>query len=182
MGRLGPILAAMLVSAAMGGVACRKASAPRASTRPVHEACVLAPERCERLCQGCDDRDDCFYRGGECLRRQGTVIFKKDDHDSGDDVFSGGCHYQCTDAACTKDETFLAGDACLNDVKIAEWTQSRCHDSCLSVYDCDGECRRLGKGRGVCATLPDHCGLGRASAACKCAEHEGVSPLVGSPR
>ena len=151
-----------------GGVGCRKHDARPSSAHPVHQACTLDRARCERLCQGCDDRDDCFYRGGECLRRKGAVVFKKDDNDSGDDVFSGGCHYECSDSACTQSATFLAGDACLDGVKIAEWTQSRCHDSCLSVYDCDGECKRRGKPGGQCSTLADFCGLGRTSAICRC--------------
>jgi len=163
------LLAGVAIAA---GAGCRKTPAPSspvaAPAHPPHPACALDRERCERLCQGCDDRDDCFYRGGECLRRQGAVLFKKDDHDDGDDVFTGGCHYQCTDAACTQNVTFLAGDACLGPTKIAEWTQSRVHDSCLSVYDCDGECKRRGKSAGTCKPLPELCGAGRASAACVC--------------
>jgi len=158
-----------------GTAACRKkppaAQPPPApsSTHPIHPACTLDRGRCERLCQGCDDRDDCFYRGGECLRRQGVVLLKKDENDEGDDVFTPGCHYQCTDPTCAEGSaTFLAGDACLTGTQIAEWTQSRIHDSCLSVYDCPTECRRRGKPGGTCKTVSDRCGAGRSSAACFC--------------
>lgn len=162
-------LAVVLVALA-GVAACRKkAPAPAsAPTHPAHPACLLDRDRCERLCQGCDDRDDCFYRGGECLRRQGVVLLKKDEADEGDDVFTPGCHYACTDPACGRSATFLAGDACLTATQIAEWTQSRVHDSCLSVYDCQVECRRHGKGGGTCKSVPDHCGPSLASAACFC--------------
>lgn len=165
---------AVVVAVLAGLAACRKkppsavSTTAAASTHPAHPACALDRARCERLCQGCDDRDDCFYRGGECLRRQGVVLLKKDDTDDGDDVFTPGCHYQCSDPACEQNVTFLAGDACLGDTKIAEWTQSRVHDSCLSVYDCAAECRRHGKAGGTCKAVPERCGAGRPSAACFC--------------
>ena len=170
-GRTGRIALLLLLFLALASLAaCRKKPPPAATTpgHPVHPACALDRARCERLCQGCDDRDDCFYRGGECLRRQGVVLLKKDESDDGDDVFTPGCHYQCTDPACGQGATFLAGDACLSATQIAEWTQSRIHDSCLSVYDCQGECRRHGKPGGTCKAVPDRCGPGLASAACFC--------------
>jgi hypothetical protein len=157
--------------AAMAGVVgCRKKPPlpPPSSTRPQHPACALDPGRCQRLCEGCDDRTDCFYRGGECLRRSGVVLLKKDEADEGDDVFTPGCHYECTDPGCAQNAVFLAGDACLTATQIAEWTQSRVHDSCLSVYDCQAECRRHGKAGGTCRPVPERCGAGRASAACFC--------------
>jgi hypothetical protein len=154
-----------------GMSACRKKPVPPPASQSVHRvhpACALDRDRCERLCQGCDDRDDCFYRGGECLRRKGVVMLKKDDADDGDDVFTPGCHYQCPDPTCGAGATFLAGDACLTGTQIAEWTQSRVHDSCLSVYDCQAECRRHGKPGGSCKSVADRCGPGLASAACFC--------------
>ena len=167
---IGCLRVVLVLAALVGVAACRKKTPPSTATptHPSHPACALDRARCERLCQGCDDQDDCFYRGGECLRRQGVVLLKKDEADDGDDVFTPGCHYQCSDPACAQNVTFLAGDACLTDTKIAEWTQSRVHDSCLSVYDCQAECRRHGKGGGTCKAIPDRCGAGQASAACFC--------------
>jgi len=168
--RGGALGVALLLVALAGPSACRRTPPPPQPppAHAAHPACALDRERCERLCQGCDDREDCFYRGGECLRRSGVVLLKKDEADDGDDVFTPGCHYACADAACAQGATFLAGDACLTGTQIAEWTQSRIHDSCLSVYDCQAECRRRGKGGGTCKAVADRCGAGRASAACFC--------------
>jgi len=163
-------LALVILSALAVAPGCRKKTPPpqASSKHPAHPACALDRGRCDRLCQGCDDRDDCFYRGGECLRRKGVVLLKKDEADEGDDVFTPGCHYECVDHACAQNTSFLAGDACLTPTQIAEWTQSRVHDSCLSVYDCQAECRRHGKAGGTCKPVPERCGAGRASAACFC--------------
>ena len=169
--RCGRLLLVAVVAALASGVACRKKAPPpppSSLAHPAHPACALDRGRCERLCQGCDDRDDCFYRGGECLRRKGVMLLKKDEADEGDDVFTPGCHYECADPACAQNTSFLAGDACLTATQIAEWTQSRVHDSCLSVYDCPSECRRHGKGGGTCRPVPARCGAGRDSAACFC--------------
>lgn len=168
--RLGCLRLVVVLAALLDLSACRKKppAPPAAARHPPHPACALDGGRCERLCHGCDDRDDCFYRGGECLRRKGVVLLKKDEADEGDDVFTPGCHYECTDPACAQGATFLAGDACLTATQIAEWTQSRVHDSCLSVYDCQAECRRHGKAGGACQAVPERCGAGRASAACFC--------------
>ena len=59
----------------------------------------------------------------------------------------------------------LAGATlCLMNTQIAEWTQSRIHDSCLSVYDCPAECRRRGKSGGLCKPILDHCGAAPSAA------------------
>lgn len=166
-GRCLQLIVALAVLAGVAG--CHKKPPPEPSpARPQHPACALDRARCQRLCEGCDDQADCFYRGGECLRRKGVVLLKKDEADEGDDVFTPGCHYECADPACAQNTTFLGGDACLTATQIAEWTQSRVHDSCLSVYDCQAECRRHGKAGGTCRSVPERCGAGRASAACFC--------------
>jgi hypothetical protein len=169
MRQLASALAILAFALGVGGaLGCRKPRPPAPAGHAMHEACALSPERCDRLCAGCDDRQDCLYRGGECLRRKGVVLYKKDKGDTGDDVFTGGCHYAYGDQACTRDEAFIDGDACVGPARLAEWTLTASHDSCLGLHDCDGDCKRVGRGAGSCVALPDYCGAGRSSAICKC--------------
>ena len=154
------------------------ASGPARERSPADiDVCAADPARCERLCAGCDDREQCFRDAGECHQRAGNAVSNKDTFDPGDWVFLGGCHYQYSDAACTQNPVFLDGDMCLDNVVIGEWTTTPCHDVCFDTRDCDVECRRLGLGAGTCVRLPDYCGPGRSSAYCKCQNGQPPPPM-----
>src|SRR5688572_10313962 len=66
------------------------------------DVCGADPARCERLCAGCDDREQCFRDAGECRQMAGQAISNEDTGDPGDWIFIGGCHYHYTDPACTQ--------------------------------------------------------------------------------
>jgi hypothetical protein len=145
------------------------------------DVCAADPARCERLCAGCDDREQCFRDAGECRQAGGNVFSNEDTGDPGDWVFIAGCHYHFTDAACTQNRTFLDGDRCFSAVLIAEWSKSPCHDVCNVIRDCDVECRRLRLGGGTCVTIPDHCGRDQSSAYCRCTNGQPPPPPGPGP-
>ena len=159
------------------------AAAPPLEPAPSVESrsCDLDPDRCERLCAGCDDREGCFQAGGECPQLAGAKVWNQDLGDPGDDVFIGGCHFQYTDAACTLNARFLDGDACGPNTTIFEWVKTPCHEVCSDVRDCDVECRRHNLGAGVCVRLPNHCGPGLNSAYCKCELGQPPPPPAPGP-
>ncbi len=127
----------------------------------------------------CDDTiaatpyDSCW--GGVCVGTnqppQGSAYYK-DDTDNGNDAFNAGCHWSYSDAACSQNKTFSAGDQCFpNGMDLREWTDQNCHPFMpldVQIHYCDAECINAGFQNGSCVTVPNHCGPGNDSAKCVC--------------
>jgi hypothetical protein len=139
--------------------------APIALTEDV---CSREPELCTESCKSCKDKQGCLLKNGEC--GSGKLYFD-DRNDVGADIWTPGCHYEYTNPACSKKQTFFLGDVCgnKNPNEIIEWTVSTCHGQLgdRKIFDCDKECKRNDLGGGTCVELPDVCN-GNPSAACKC--------------
>ena len=132
------------------------------------DVCSREPELCEKSCADCKDRKDCMLNNGVC--KTGGLHFN-DSADTGNDIWTPGCHYEYKDAACTQNQNFFLGDICgtKNPKEIIEWTVSACHGAIgdREIFDCDKECKRADLGRGTCVVVPNVC-AGKDSAACKC--------------
>jgi hypothetical protein len=167
-----------LLAIALGG--CRTAADARADRGAAF--CAAAPEQCEQRCAKCPDRDGCFASGGEC--GMGAVGSLDDSGDQGADVFTPGCHQEYADAACTQGQAFFGVDECTdaNPRTIWEWTLSTCHlpTGDIADFDCDVECRRVGRGGGRCAWADNVC-YGRRSAYCRCDVPPAPDPTVAAP-
>lgn len=159
-----------LICLCVASAACR--TAPAGAAQPVPLAtgaavCEAEPEICARLCARCPDREGCLARGGECAL---AAVSFNDTGDVNADVFTPGCHWEYTDANCTQGQQFFSVDECGSDPKVLyEWTLSACHGPTgdTATYDCDVECRRVGRGGGRCAWKDAVC-AGRRSAYCQC--------------
>lgn len=118
----------------------------------------------------CGDRAECAP-GVPCRAGVCATTYYIDDTDNADDPFSAGCHWQFTDAACTLNKAFYKGDYCTDGTHLEEYTNPQCHtDPDRKSYDCDAECKKLGKIAGECVVVENACGDGNNSARCRCVE------------
>ena len=132
-----------------------------ATTTSVHDSDL--PARCGTA-------EDCGP-GIACNSGRCAQVYWIDDTDAGDDVWTPGCHWQFSDAACTQDRSFYKGDYCEEERTdiLQEYTKRPCHsDPDRKRYDCDLECRRKYGVPGECVTVQNACGEGNPSAKCVC--------------
>jgi hypothetical protein len=93
----------------------------------------------------------------------------QDEMDVGDDPLHAGCHFRYTDAECTMNKTFRAGDTCVLDYLLSEWTNAACHhNNDQPQHDCDVLCKGIGHFGGRCVVKRNFCGAGNDSAECQC--------------
>jgi hypothetical protein len=118
----------------------------------------------------CTTREECGS-GLNCENGFCAQAYWQDDTDNGDDIWTPGCHWQFTDKACSLNKTFYKGDYCTDETHLEEYTDQKCHtDPDRKSYDCDQECKKIGKIGGKCVTVKDACQKGNDSAKCKCDE------------
>ena len=100
-----------------------------------------------------------------------TWAFFIDTGDSGDDAWTAGCHFKCSDAGCDGATEFWGGDWCSGS-DLQEWTNSEPHAAASDItrHDCDEECKAKGLAGGQCVRVEKACGDRWPSSRCKCDE------------
>jgi hypothetical protein len=91
--------------------------------------------------------------------------------DNGDDIWTPGCHYKCSDARCSGPTEFWGGDWC-SDNDLHEWTNGAPHaaESDIARYNCDEACKQKGAAGGRCVRLEKACNETWSSSHCACAD------------
>lgn len=119
----------------------------------------------------CETAEECGP-GVACSAGLCAQVYWIDDTDKGDDIWTPGCHWRFSDAACKQNRAFHSGDFCEDEKKsdiLEEYTNQVCHTAAdRKRYDCDRECKRKHGVPGDCVTAKDACGKGNPSAKCVC--------------
>ena len=92
-----------------------------------------------------------------------------DTGDTGDDPWTPGCHYKCSDPTCEGERQFWGGDSCTGG-ELQEWTASEPHAAASDVvrHDCAAECKAKGSLGGRCARVENACDGSAPSSRCEC--------------
>jgi hypothetical protein len=129
----------------------------------------------------CVTPEDCGARVN-CVDGACAQAYWKDDTDGGDDIWVAGCHWQFTDNTCTQGKSFYKGDYCTDGTHLQEFTDATCHTGKdRKSYDCNEECKKIGKSEGSCVTVPSACGTNNDSALCKCDQNADLTPIFVPP-
>jgi hypothetical protein len=142
-------------------------------TGPAEDGNGRRPHAISVGAERCTSHPDCSS-GLVCEMGFCVNAYFQDENDGGDNYEIPGCHYSYTDAACAANDPnrkFFAGDVCEDRFVILEWLDRTCHEETdRTRYNCDEECKAMGKGGGFCVPVPDACGPGNHSARCECRE------------
>ena len=95
--------------------------------------------------------------------------FFLDTGDDGDDIWTPGCHFKCTDPDCSGGTEFWGGDFCSGN-DLQEWTNSGPHaaESDIARHDCDAACKEKGSSGGRCEPVKNACAGTYQSSRCVC--------------
>jgi len=113
---------------------------------------------------------------GSKAEDESTWAYFIDTTDQGDDIWSAGCHYKCSDAECDGPTEFWGGDWCVGS-DLQEWTTGDPHAAASDItrYDCDHECKAKGLFGGQCVRVEKACGDTWPSSVCECDGPESAS-------